>query len=403
MKLNKFLILSLLGTSGMILTSCGKSGEAGQKPVIWFNRQPSNPDTGELDNAALTFNDYTAYVGFDAAGGGAVQGQMIVDYIKANINGLDKNGDRKLGYVLCIGDQGHNDSQARTKGIREALGTWDGGTAADKKKVGSIKVGETTYEVVELAAQEMKEGTETWNATKAAEVTNQWYSELGNKIDLCISNNDGMGMGAYNKWAKAAKVPTFGYDANTDAVQAIGDSTFAFAGTVTQHAEVQAYATLRAARNAIDGMKVTDGDFWKTGFDTADDAGGKLSSEFKVSNDKRNFYALNGAVTKENQSKFSDATAVDSGIKQLDSSKHPEKKVWINLYNAGDNFLSSTYKPLLEKYAKLLNLKLTFNDGDGTNETSVSDKLADGYDAYCINLVRTNSAKTYTDKIANYK
>ena len=180
------------------------------------------------------------------------------------------------------------------------------------------------------------------------------------------------------------------------------DRDIGFAGTVTQHAEVQAYATLRAARNAIDGMKVTDANFWKTGFDTADDAGGKLSSEFKVSDDKRNFYALNGAVTKANKSQFADATAVDNGIKQLDKTKHPEKSVWINLYNAGDNFLSTTYKPLLNKYAALLNLKLTFNDGDGTNESSVSDKLATGFDAYCVNLVRTNSAKTYTDKIKTY-
>ena len=29
------------------------------KPLVWFNRQPSNSSTGELDNAALNFNmDY---------------------------------------------------------------------------------------------------------------------------------------------------------------------------------------------------------------------------------------------------------------------------------------------------------------------------------------------------------
>ena len=33
----------------------------------------------------------------------------------------------------------------------------------------------------------------------------------------------------------------------------------------------------------------------------------------------------------------------------LDAAKHAEKKVWLNTYNAADNFLGSTYKPLLEE------------------------------------------------------
>ena len=37
-----------------------------KKPLVWFNRQPSNSSTGELDKDALNFNDKTYYVGFDA-------------------------------------------------------------------------------------------------------------------------------------------------------------------------------------------------------------------------------------------------------------------------------------------------------------------------------------------------
>ena len=29
------------------------------KPLVWFNRQPSNSSTGELDMTALSFNEYT--------------------------------------------------------------------------------------------------------------------------------------------------------------------------------------------------------------------------------------------------------------------------------------------------------------------------------------------------------
>ena len=33
------------------------------KPLVWFNRQPSNSSTGELDMTALNFNENTYYVG----------------------------------------------------------------------------------------------------------------------------------------------------------------------------------------------------------------------------------------------------------------------------------------------------------------------------------------------------
>ena len=38
-----------------------------------------------------------------------------------------------------------------------------------------------------------------------------------------ISNNDGMGMAMFNSWSQENGVPTFGYDANADAVAAIAD------------------------------------------------------------------------------------------------------------------------------------------------------------------------------------
>ena len=43
--------------------------------------------------------------------------------------------------------------------------------------------------------------------------------------------------------------------------------------------------------------------------------------------------------------------------------KHPTKKVWLNIYNASDNFLSSTYQPLLQKYDDLLNLDVEYIGG----------------------------------------
>ena len=117
-------ILSLVLVSLMLLSIVSVAlASNDQKPIIWFNRQPSNSTTGELDMDALTFNGKTYYVGFDAKQGAELQGQMIVDYLTSKGPELDRNGDGIIGYVLCIGDVGHNDSIARTRGARKALGT----------------------------------------------------------------------------------------------------------------------------------------------------------------------------------------------------------------------------------------------------------------------------------------
>ena len=82
----KIVSLTLTAMLGLSLAACGGggsasddagSGDSGEtaassdvankdKPLVWFNRQPSNSSTGELDMAALSFNDNTYYVGFDA-------------------------------------------------------------------------------------------------------------------------------------------------------------------------------------------------------------------------------------------------------------------------------------------------------------------------------------------------
>ena len=355
------------------------SGEVANKdkPLVWFNRQPSNSSTGELDMAALSFNKDTYYVGFDANQGAEVQGTMVKEYIESNIDTIDRNGDGIIGYVLAIGDIGHNDSIARTRGVRKALGTGveaNGdinsdpvGTNTDGSATvvqdGSIEVNGQTYVVRELASQEMKNSAgATWDAATAGNAINTWSASFGDSIDVVVSNNDGMGMSMFNAWSKDNQVPTFGYDANSDAVAAIAEG---YGGTISQHADVQAYLTLRVLRNALDGVDID------TGIGTADDAGNALSDDVYVYNaDQRSYYALNVAVTAENYQDFLDSTVVYAPVSnQLDATAHPSKKVWLNIYNAADNFLSATYQPLLQKYDDLLNLEVDYIGGDGQTES----------------------------------
>ena len=389
------------GTSGSTTTVANKD-----KPLVWFNRQPSNSSTGELDMNALSFNEDTYYVGFDANQGAELQGTMVMDYIKANIDSIDRNGDGVIGYVLAIGDIGHNDSIARTRGVRAALGTAvevDGvinsdpvGTNVDGSATavqdGTLEINGTTYVVRELASQEMKNSAgATWDAATAGNAILTWSSSFGDQIDIVASNNDGMGMAMFNGWSQAEGVPTFGYDANSDAVAAIANG---YGGTISQHADVQAYLTLRVLRNALDGVDID------TGIGTADDAGNVLSDDvYYYNEEQRSYYALNVAVTKENYEEFTDSTKVYEPVSnQLDASAHPSKKVWLDIYNAADNFLSATYQPLLQNYDDLLNLEVEYIGGDGQTEANITNRLSNPsqYDAFAINMVKTDNAASYT-------
>ncbi len=392
-------------------TSSGTSTVANKdKPLVWFNRQPSNSSTGELDSAALNFNDKTYYVGFDANQGAEAQGKMVKDYIEKNIATLDRNGDGIIGYVLAIGDVGHNDSIARTRGVRSTLGT---GVEKDGKVVSdpigtntdgssslvqdaTMEIGGKTYTIRELASQEMKNSAgATWDAATAGNAIGTWASSFGEQIDLIVSNNDGMGMSMFNAWSKDNKVPTFGYDANNDAVAAIAEG---YGGTISQHADIQAYLTLRLLRNSLDGVDIN------TGISTADDAGNVLAEDtYKYVEADRSYYAMNVAVTAENYTDFTDSTKIYEGAsKQLDSSKSPSKKVWLDIYNAADNFLSSTYQPLLQQYDKLLNLTVDYIGGDGQTESNITNRLGNPseYDAFAINMVKTDNASSYTSLLS---
>ncbi len=441
--MKKLISLLLVLTMALALVACGTSAPAAEapaaeapaeapaaeapaavpnaeKPVTWFNRQPSNSQTGELDMDALTWNDDTYYVGFDAIQGAVLQGEMIVSYLQAHGAELDRNGDGIIGYVLCIGDVGHNDSIARTRGARLALGTAVPDSAQGKTEVGDINdvdptpigtntdgsasnvkdgaitIDGTEFVVRELASQEMKNNSgATWDAPTAGNAINTWSAAFGDQIDVVVSNNDGMGMAVFNAWSKEEGVPTFGYDANSDAVAAIADG---YCGTISQNADVQAYLTLRTMRNALDGVDIM------TGISKADAAGNVLSEDlFYYDEATRCFYALNAAVTAENYENFLDATAPNAAFSnQMSESDAPVKKVWLDIFNSTDNFLNATYLPQLENYDGILNLDVEYVKGDGQTEGNIIDRLAnpDAYEGFCINMVKTDNGAAYMSKLS---
>ena len=397
--MKKLVVLALVALIAMTCVFANGSAEAAgvtlnkDKPLVFFNRQPSDPTTGAIDMASMNWNDKTYYVGFDAAAGGAVQGQLITDYLaKADPAKIDRNGDGVIGYVLCIGDVGHNDSKARTEGIRKALGTWNGSTDPTNSKEGSVVVGGKTFKVVELEGKAMT-GTDgsTWNANAATEAMGGWATKFGTQIDMVVSNNDGMAMGCLQASNYPAGVPIFGYDANADAIEAIGAGKLS--GTVSQNVDAQATATLQVLRNLLDGL--TGSDVYTKGISEPDQYGNQISAPVAYWADQKAVMAANSGVNSDNWQMYTAGTR-DAGVKQTTA---PAKKVLLTIYNAGDNFLSSSYIPALQYYAPLLNINLTIVQGDGQNESSCLDKFTNlsNFDAYAINMVKTNSASNYLD------
>ena len=397
--MKKLVVLALVALIAMTSVFANGSAEAAgvtlnkDKPLVFFNRQPSDPTTGKIDMTSMNWNDKTYYVGFDAAAGGAVQGQLITDYLaKADPAKIDRNGDGVIGYVLCIGDVGHNDSKARTEGIRKALGTWNGSTDPTNSKEGSVVVGGKTFKVVELEGKAMT-GTDgsTWNANAATEAMGGWATKFGTQIDMVVSNNDGMAMGCLQASNYPAGVPIFGYDANADAIEAIGAGKLS--GPVSQNVDAQATATLQVLRNLLDGL--TGSDVYTKGISEPDQYGNQISAPVAYWADQKAVMAANSGVNSDNWQMYTAGTR-DAGVKQ---STAPAKKVLLTIYNAGDNFLSSSYIPALQYYAPLLNINLTIVQGDGQNESSCLDKFTNlsNFDAYAINMVKTNSASNYLD------
>jgi glucose/galactose-binding lipoprotein len=202
-----------------------------------------------------------------------------------------------------------------------------------------------------------------------------------------------MAMGCLQASNYPAGVPIFGYDANADAIEAVGKGLLT--GTVSQNVDAQATATLQVLRNLLDGLTGTD--VYTKGITAEDSYGNKISAPVQYWADVKAVMAANSGVTKANYENYLGGTR-DAGIKQTNA---PKKKVLLTIYNSGDNFLSSSYLPALKYYAPLLNIELTIVQGDGQNESSCLDKFTNlnNFDAFAVNMVKTNSGSNYTDKL----
>lgn len=162
--------------------------------------------------------DKLFYVGCDAAQSGEMQGEIAAEYIK-NHPEVDKNGDGKIQYVLLEGEAGHQDAISRTD------------LSVKTMIENEIELEKLSYQFAD------------WNRAQAENRMSQLIDQYGSEIELILSNNDEMALGAVEAYKNAGYRQTerpiiFGIDGLTDALEAVAHGTMQ--GTVYNDKEDQA-------------------------------------------------------------------------------------------------------------------------------------------------------------------
>ncbi len=241
-------------TSGADDTAKDIIAAAGDIPVIFFNRAIG---TDGSDVPVLEAFANVAFIGTDAPAAGHMQGKMIGDYVVANYDAIDINGDGVITYAMMKGDEANVEAIYRTQyGVEDANAVL---TAAGKPALQYFDPANTDcYQVDQGGA---------WSAGAAKDYMDTnfvTYNEAnGNMIELVICNNDGMAEGViaslqekgYNK-AGAHTVPVFGVDATDNAKALIADGSMT--GTIKQDAEGMAAAVSEVVKAVAGGTTPKD-------------------------------------------------------------------------------------------------------------------------------------------------
>ena len=199
-------------------------------PVVFFNKDPGEKAIGSYDMAY--------YVGTDPKESGIIQGDLIAKQWKA-MPAMDLNKDGKIQFVLLKCEPGHPDAEARTKYVVDQL-----------NKQG-------------IQTEQLFMDTGMWDAAMAKDKTDAWLSSSrANDIEVIISNNDGMALGALEATkAHGKKLPIFGVDALPEALQLIKKGELA--GTVLNDGVNQGKAVVQLSNNLAQGKAANEGTNWK--------------------------------------------------------------------------------------------------------------------------------------------
>ena len=194
-------------------------------PVIFFNREPVREDLMQWDKLY--------YVGGDARQSGTMQGEIAAQVIRTD-HSVDRNADGKIQYVLLEGETGHQDAIIRTDSVVKTL------------QEQGITLEKLSYQFA------------NWNRGQAENKMTQLIHHYGDEIELVLSNNDEMAMGAVaayeaSGYPKENRPVIFGIDGLDSALDAIQNDLIQ--GTVYNDRAGQAEQISRLAMDLFQGKE----------------------------------------------------------------------------------------------------------------------------------------------------
>ena len=197
-------------------------------PIIFFNREPVAEDLHQWDKLY--------YVGADAKQSGKLQGELAVEMIEENSQ-IDKNKDGKIQYVVLEGEMGHQDAIIRTE------------NAVNTLKENGIEVEKLSCKIA------------NWNRAQAQNRMEQIIGEHQSKIELVLSNNDDMALGAVDAYKKlnytSSVLPAFlGIDRTEAGLQGVENQELW--GTIYNDKEGQAKAMAKLSAALLTGKGMED-------------------------------------------------------------------------------------------------------------------------------------------------
>ncbi|MDO4268204.1 MAG: galactose ABC transporter substrate-binding protein [Eubacteriales bacterium] len=193
-------------------------------PVIFFNRQPVDEDMDRWDQLY--------YVGVDPKESALLQGKIVVDLYRENPEALDLNGDGRISYVLLEGEPNHQDSMIRTEWSVQTLK--DGG----------------------LPIEKIAGGIANWERSQASAMMEQWLEKYPGPVELVISNNDDMALGAIDTLDRKGitSVCVVGIDGTAPGLEAVKAGKMC--GTVSSDKEQYARAIFSMAVDKAMGQDI---------------------------------------------------------------------------------------------------------------------------------------------------
>ena len=214
-------------------TTITDMAEKNDVPIIFFNRELVTED---LERWTKLY-----YVGADAIGSGIIQGELAAEAFLGDEK-YDKNGDGICQYVVLEGEAGHQDAIVRTE--------YSVNTLVEN----GVKVEKLGYAIA------------NWKRAQAQTKMAALLEQYGNSIELILTNNDDMALGAIDALKAAGTSKNdwpliVGIDGTDVGLTAVKNGEMA--GTAYNDKEGQAEAMLKLAfvlsgKDAKNGLSIDD-------------------------------------------------------------------------------------------------------------------------------------------------